>query len=139
MLFELTRVVCTAEGARCVARITYEGAPRFALVSGMGTTATLLLQTSAQLLFSKTPGLGLPLSAQFKYLAAMLLGLGVACAVAAVERACAPCSRIARACRAQCARAEAGVTWEANSEPCGGESPPYREYRDAAPTAQAPT
>lgn len=48
VLHELMRVVCDAEGARCVARTSYRGAPRFALVGGLATTATLFLQSGAQ-------------------------------------------------------------------------------------------
>jgi len=48
VLHELMRVVCDAEGARCVARTSYRGAPRFALVGGIATTATLVLQSAAQ-------------------------------------------------------------------------------------------
>jgi len=50
VLFELMRTVCDAEGARCVARTRYRGVPRFALVSGLSTTATLIIQTVGRLL-----------------------------------------------------------------------------------------
>ena len=43
-LFELMRVVCEAEGARCVASYRKAGAPRFAAVSGLNTTLALVLQ-----------------------------------------------------------------------------------------------
>mmetsp|Transcript_24882 Transcript_24882/g.80366 ORF Transcript_24882/g.80366 Transcript_24882/m.80366 type:complete len:466 (+) Transcript_24882:1156-2553(+) len=82
VLHELMRVVCDAEGARCVARTSYRGAPRFALVGGLATTATLFLQSGAQMLVSK-PGLGLPLDLQFKVLAGMLLLLFLGCAAGA--------------------------------------------------------
>ena len=112
VLHELMRVVCDAEGARCVAHTAYRGArpalvschplpsthvpdtsptrlrqspagaPRFALVGGIATTATLALQSLAQLLGSR-PGLGLPLQTQFKLLAAMLLALFAVCLGAA--------------------------------------------------------
>jgi len=82
VLHELMRVVCDAEGARCVAHTAYRGAPRFALVGGIATTATLALQSLAQLLGSR-PGLGLPLHTQFKLLAAMLLALFAVCLGAA--------------------------------------------------------
>ena len=42
--FEFMRVVCDAEGARCVASTRVRGAPRFAAVSGLNTTFCLVLQ-----------------------------------------------------------------------------------------------
>jgi len=93
LLFELMRVLCDAEGARCVARISYEGAPRFALVSGLSTTATLLLQTAMQLLFVRPTGLGLPLAQQFKVLSGLLLALFVACAASAAASVTSWCAR----------------------------------------------
>ena len=48
VIFELMRVFCEAEGARCVARARYRGAARFALVGGINTFAALSLQTALQ-------------------------------------------------------------------------------------------
>ena len=53
VLFELMRVICDAQGARCVARASYKGAPRFALVCGLSTTISLLGQTGLQIFLSK--------------------------------------------------------------------------------------
>ena len=86
--FECLRVVCEAEGARCVAATRCEGAPRFAAVSGLNTTLSLGLQVLLQLLFDKPRRL--PLEEQFALLSAMLLALfGAYASVAVWKRACA--------------------------------------------------
>jgi hypothetical protein len=68
--FELMRVLCEAEGARCVAAYRRAGAPRFAAVSGLNTTLALALQAALQLLFSR-----LEPQMQFRVLAAIFLAL----------------------------------------------------------------
>lgn len=82
--FELMRVLCEAEGARCVAAFRTSAMPRFAAVSGLTTTLTLSLQVVLQLLFNNPRRL--PLSAQFELLAALLLVLGAAYNAAALGR-----------------------------------------------------
>lgn len=74
--FELMRVLCEAEGARCVAATRCVGTPRFAAVSGLNTTLSLGLQSILQFLFN-TPQ-RLPLAEQFRLLAAMLFALFLA-------------------------------------------------------------
>jgi hypothetical protein len=86
-LFELMRVVCEAEGARCVARARYRGAARFALVGGINTAAALLLQTALQFGVGKQ-ALHLPLPAQFKVFAAILVALFAGYALRAAAAAC---------------------------------------------------
>ena len=76
------RVLCEAEGARCVAATQCVGTPRFAAVSGLNTTLSLGLQAILQLLFN-TPQ-RLPLNEQFRLLAAMLFCLFLAYASLAV-------------------------------------------------------
>ena len=73
LTFELMRVLCEAEGARCVARARYRGSARFALVGGINTFAALALQSALQALFQAAiPALEM----QFKSLAALLVVLG---------------------------------------------------------------
>ena len=81
------RVVCEAEGARCVARARYRGAARFALVGGINTAAALLLQTALQFGVGKQ-ALHLPLPAQFKVFAAILVALFAGYALRAAAAAC---------------------------------------------------
>lgn len=87
--FELMRVLCEAEGARCVAATRCVGTPRFAAVSGLNTTLSLALQSALQFVFN-TPQ-RLPLEEQFRLLAAMLLALFVAYACLACWSG--PCGR----------------------------------------------
>ena len=69
LTFELMRVLCEAEGARCVARARYRGSARFALVGGINTCVALALQSALQaLLQAAIPELEM----QFKSLAALL-------------------------------------------------------------------
>lgn len=73
LTFELMRVLCEAEGARCVARARYRGSARFALVGGINTCVALALQSALQALFQAA----IPeLEMQFKSLAALLVLLG---------------------------------------------------------------
>ena len=75
LTFELMRVLCEAEGARCVARARYRGSARFVLVGGIGinTCMALALQSALQALFQAA----IPeLEMQFKSLAALLVLLG---------------------------------------------------------------
>ena len=71
LTFELMRVLCEAEGARCVAHARYRGSARFVLVGGVGinTCMALALQSALQALFQAA----IPeLEMQFKSLAALL-------------------------------------------------------------------
>ena len=75
LTFELMRVLCEAEGARCVAHARYRGSARFVLVGGVGinTCMALALQSALQALFQAA----IPeLEMQFKSLAALLVLLG---------------------------------------------------------------
>ena len=77
--FELLRVICEAEGARCIANYKAAGAPRFAAVSGLTTTLSLTLQVLLQIGFNHPHQLDLQI--QFQILAAILVGVfvGYAC------------------------------------------------------------
>ena len=91
LVFELMRVFCEAEGARCVARARYRGHARFALVGGINTFASLGLQTALQAYFQAFVPF---LETQFKMLAALLVGLGLLLSVDAAaywfRRCCRP-------------------------------------------------
>lgn len=67
MFFEYMRVVCDAEGARCIASARVRGAPRFAAVSGLNMVLCLSLQSVLQMLVYR-----LNLAVQFRVLAALL-------------------------------------------------------------------
>ena len=84
--FELMRVVCEAEGARCVASYRKAGAPRFAAVSGLNTTLALVLQVLLQL-FVNQPHRLEP-QTQFQVFAAVFLALFVGYAALGVYRVC---------------------------------------------------
>ncbi len=88
VIYEAMRVVCLAEGARCVAGARCRGAPRFALVSGLVSTVSLGLQALLLLAFGAlgSSAASVPLYSQFRALAAMLLLLFVGFASAAVWR-----------------------------------------------------
>lgn len=77
--FELMRVLCEAQGARCIAATRCQGPPRFAAVSGLNTTVTLSLQVVLQIFF-KFP-------ADFHMLVFILFGLFVGYVAAAAVRA----------------------------------------------------
>ena len=87
--FEFMRVVCDAQGARCVASTRMRGAPRFAAVSGLNTTLCLVLQVVLQLGFQITrgPSHNSDAIAQFRVLAALLLALFLCYAALASGRA----------------------------------------------------
>ena len=79
VVFELLRILCEAEGARCVASTRVQGAPRFASVSGLTTTVALGIQAVLQLAFVPR-SLGIkreskPIVEQFQIEALLLLGL----------------------------------------------------------------
>lgn len=76
--FEMMRVLCEAEGARCIAATSCQGQPRFAAVSGLNTTITLVLQVLLQMLFT--------FPRDFHVLASILFGLFVAYVAAAALR-----------------------------------------------------
>lgn len=71
--FELLRVICEAEGARCIANYRASGKPRFAAVSGLTTTLCLTLQVLLQVAFNHPHRL--ELQTQFQILSAILLAL----------------------------------------------------------------
>ena len=73
--FELMRVVCEAEGARCIASYRGTGAPRYAAVSGLNTTFSLALQVALQLLLLFGRPNRLALQTQFQLLASIFLAL----------------------------------------------------------------
>ena len=111
--FELMRVLCEAQGARCVAATRCQGQPRFAAVSGLNTTLTLSLQVVLQIFFA----------ADFHMLAGILFGLFVAYVAAALVR-CLLCQQ-SRAAAEEVPAVDA-------------EGWPYEQYRDrAAPAAGA--
>ena len=116
--FECLRVLCEAEGARCVANTRCAGAPRFAAVSGLNTTASLLLQTALQLLFNNPRRL--PLDEQFRFLAALLVLLSMAYGALSVWRSL--CSRSRRASDAASGSEDDATT----------DRRAYVRYRDAA-------
>ena len=79
VVFELLRILCEAEGARCVASTRVQGAPRFASVSGLTTTVALGIQAVLQLAFVPR-SLGIkreskPIVEQFQIEALLLLAL----------------------------------------------------------------
>ena len=76
--FEMMRVLCEAEGARCIAATSCQGQPRFAAVSGLNTTITLVLQVLLQMFFT--------FPRDFQVLASILFGLFVAYVAAAALR-----------------------------------------------------
>jgi len=82
--FELLRVLCEAEGARCVAATHVKGAPRFAAVGGLNSTLSLAVQVLLQVFFNHPRRLPLPV--QFEVLAAIMLALHVAYIFAAIFR-----------------------------------------------------
>uniref|UniRef100_A0A7S0PZN8 Solute carrier family 40 protein n=1 Tax=Coccolithus braarudii TaxID=221442 RepID=A0A7S0PZN8_9EUKA len=127
VLFELMRVVCTTEGARCVARAKYRGLPRFALVGGLSTTATLVLQTIAQLGVSVYK---LPIRSLFELLAVLLLGLFAACVVIGIAERC-----IAATAATTPLPPERGHA----SDDCAEDARPYQQYvRPPNGTHQSP-
>ena len=73
--FELMRVVCEAEGARCIASYRATGAPRYAAVSGLNTTLSLALQVALQLLLLIGHPTRLALQTQFQLLASIFVAL----------------------------------------------------------------
>jgi len=132
--FELVRVLCEAQGARCVAAARVEGAPRFAAVSGLNTTISLALQVVLQLLFNHPSRL--PLDMQFRILAGLLLALHVAYAVAAASRACKRGGSITGYLEAPSHRgagAEEVDSSVESEEHAEGRS--YQRYRDPATSA----
>ena len=69
------RVVCEAEGARCIASYRATGAPRYAAVSGLNTTLSLALQVALQLLLLIGHPTRLALQTQFQLLASIFVAL----------------------------------------------------------------
>ena len=124
VIFELMRVFCEAEGARCVARARYRGAARFALVGGINTFAALSLQTALQAAFQLYVPL---LGTQFKLLAAQLVGLSL---VLSLDAAAASLRR--------CCRRRPAEEAEPSGALSGAVTPPhYQEWEDAPAPAGA--
>lgn len=88
--FELLRILCEVQGARCVAATRVRGAPRFASVSGLTTTVALSIQAVLQLAFvPRSLGIkraSMPLAQQFRIEAALLLALFAAYLAIALDR-----------------------------------------------------
>lgn len=115
--FELTRVLCAAQGARCIAATRCQSQPRFAAVSGLTTTVTLVLQTVLQLVFFKS-------SKDFPVLAAILFALFLAYVAAACTRAVLRRMPLSRGGEP---RAPAQTTASMDAPDSGR---PYVQYRD---------
>ena len=117
-MFELMRVVCEAEGARCVASARVRGTPRFAAVSGMSSCACLLLQSGLQLM-ANSAAMHLAVTAQFRVLAALLLML----CTTYISFQCVHAWRAARSagCTASDSTAQHG---------CSGSAHAYEVYHD---------
>lgn len=119
--FEVMRVVCVAEGARCVASVRWHGPPRFALMGGLSLTVALLLQSLLQLVFDQLSRTSLPLSGQFRIFAGLFFLLHVAYVVDVICRTAKSTCFSHSSCSAN---SSAAVESDSIGE---GDSRPYRE------------
>jgi hypothetical protein len=120
--FEMMRVLCEAEGARCIAATSCQGQPRFAAVSGLNTTITLVLQVLLQMFFT--------FPRDFQVLASILFGLFVAYVAAAALRVLLAHRNSSASAGGSCSNAVHACDVRGGSAADADDGRPYMQHRE---------